>query len=338
MKQVQVMAAVAAWALVGAASAAEQRYVVLGAADSLTLSDYVEVWGVGSTSRYANPATEVGDPFRFLLDSRLGTTDVPQASTTLGPSLSFGYDPTATDFFTSVSGRSKRYVGGTSLLSVPVASGDPVTLASTSNTVTMSVSAAHKTQGFNFFSAAPTVDGPLPGSTLNFSVPAASVATYNVDLVSLLGPSASSEPGSFDLSGFTVLPVRLTSPSAFRPVGVGVTLQHFDAAGGLDPVLPTSLDDSSFSSGGHISVIFDGVFTVAVNAADYASTADYSAAKTWVDTNIRQINVESSVDWRISTLTPVPEPTAAWLLLLGLPLVLARRGAGRPPAAPTAGR
>jgi len=284
-------------------------------------SSYMEVWGVGSNSRYANPATDPGDLFHDLI----AVPEIASQSLLSGYAFStaaWTFDPAAAPVSVGASGNSARYA--MSALGVGLSGGGNVALSSADTQLLVSRSTNHHTQLLRFGYVLPTVDGPLAGSTFSFGVTGGT--TTGVDLVSLLGPSAYTVSG-FDLSAFASLPVRLTAPSVMRPVFLGVDLFRSNPSAdfGITPQATLSLADFDSAT---ISVAFDGVYGVSVDAADFASNDAYLAARDWVQANVRQVNYEVYASWQIGALqtTPVPETGTLALSLLGLPaLALLRR-------------
>lgn len=276
-------------------------------------TSYLEVWGVGSNSRYALPATDPGDAYHPLISG------LEQASQALLSRYGFAfadwtYDPAAAPLSVSASGNTARYAMGP--LTVQLAGNGPLAAISTADTqLVVSRSSNRHTQLVRFTYPLPTVDGPLPGSTFSYPVPGG--ATTPVDLVSLLGPTAYYVNG-FDLGAFSSLPVRLTAPALMRPVQIEVAFGRTNASVEFGVAPPATLSLADFDSA-TISATFDGVFGVSVDPADFDSNDAYLAAQDWVQANIRQINYEGTANWAVGSLqtAPVPEPATAWLWMAG---------------------
>lgn len=277
-------------------------------------SSFMEVWGVGSNSRYANPATNPGDLFHHLIEPA-ETASQSLLSGYVFANAGWSFDPAAAPISVSASGNTARYA--MSPLDVTlIGGGSNVTLSTAETQLVLSRSANHHTQLLNFRYTLPTVDGPLPGSTFSFAVPGG--ATIGTDLVTLLGPGAYSVSG-FDLSAFATLPVRLTTPSVMRPVHLSVAFGRANPSADFGVTPPTTLSLADFDSA-TIQAVFDGVYGVSVDPADFASNDTYVTARDWVQANVRQINYEVAASWNIGALqtTPVPEASSALMLALGL--------------------
>jgi hypothetical protein len=317
--------AVAAVSLTTSAQAATQAYVAQGGLEPLTGAccssyAYMEVWGFGATSPpYANPATDPGDMFNSLIASS-SVLSAAALSGYTGASANFSYDPSAAPYFINSTGRGARYDIGQMTVEVSGAGAGPVTFSDTDNMLAVSRNVAGNLQVLNFTRKASTADGPIPGSTFSYS--AGSSSTSTVDLVTLLGPSAYFVSG-FDLSAFAALPVRLTTPTQFRPVGYSLFLQRNVPGAVFTTAPPASLNLADFNVATSVTVYFDGIYGVTVDPADYATNDGYLAASDWVSANIRQIDFEQSLDYTIGSLTqaPVPEPHTAWMLVAGLCVV-----------------
>lgn len=311
-----------------AASAAEQSYLVQGSlvpfGQYSRTWGYMEVWGAGYTTsggRYASPLTDLGDPFYSLVAGSYAASQLALSGYGAA-SISVNYDPMAIPYDISANGRSARYATSGMQL-VMTDSGTTSQQMSASDThlgVSQSTSPTNQHyQTLGFGRIALTLDGPIPGS--NFSYTAGPGASMPADLVALLG-SASYSPISehFDLSAFSALPVRLTAPTVFRPVGFGLTLQRtnsdINGTYSIDP--PSALDAVNWNGFTELYVYFDGLYEVDVDAADYATNEAYLAASNWVSTNISQINYEQVLSYRVNGISAVPEPAAALLLLSGL--------------------
>lgn len=286
-------------------------------------SSYLEVWGVGSNSRYALPATDPGDVFHPLID---GTEAASQAllSNYFFAFAGWTYDPAASPVSVSTSGNTARYAMGP--LAVNLNGSAPSAGISTGETqLVVSRSSSRHNQLVRFTYALPTVDGPIPGSTFSYAVPGG--GTTMVDLVSLLGPTAYFVSG-FDLSAFSALPVRLTAPTVMRPVLVDVAFGRSNPNIEFGVAPPATLSLADFDSA-TISATFDGVFGVGVDPADFASNDDYVAARDWVQANLRQIDYEGTAYWNVGSLqtAAVPETGSLplWLAGLGVLTVLRRR-------------
>jgi len=281
---------------------------------------FMEVWGTGSTSRYANPATDPGDVFYNLIAGS-STASVTALAGYASVTAGLGYDPAASPYSVSASGNGANYAVSPVQLQFGGSGLPPLVLAASDIRLTVARNSSHHFQSLNFTRIAPTVDGPLPASS--FSYVAGSTADFRVDLVSLLGPSAYYVSG-FDLSGFSSLPVHLTTPSVFRPVGFSVYFSRNDPAADYSTAPPSTLDLAAWNGGVQLVAYYDGLYGVSVDGADYATTDAYTAAASWVQANIRQINFEQGVTYNLTSLTAVPEPAAASLLLLGLAAVAAQ--------------
>lgn len=306
-------------ALAGAAQAAGQTYQVQGTAPAFVAGNgnsFMEIWGVGSNSRYANPGTDPGLPFSSLI---AGADAATQAATAGFASAvaKFAMDPAALPLTVAANGNSATYAS--SPVTIDVAGGPSFLLSAPQFRVGRSTNL--HTQTLSFGIPGCTCDGLLAGNTFSFA--AAPEPSVGVDLKALLASGAGS---GFDLSGFSALPIRLQAPTAFNVVYAGVILSRTDAATNFGITPPASLLPASAYNSASFSVAFDGLYGVSVAAADYASNADFLAAQSWVTGNIRQINYESGVTWTIDSISAVPEPNAAWLFLIGLLPVAARAG------------
>jgi hypothetical protein len=277
---------------------------------------YMEVWGTGPTPAYANPATDPGDPFNALIasSSALSTTVL---SAFTGGSASLGYDPSAAPYFVNPTNGNARYNIPPMTIQISGAGQSPVTLSANDTVLIVSKNAAGTFQRLNFTRNANTVDGPLPGNTDSYGT--ASSSTFVTDLVKLLDPTTAYISNGFDLSAFTTLPVRLATPTVFRPVGFQVFLRRSISGGSIPNQPPASLSLSDYLSA-DLNVFVDGVYGVTVDPSDFADSASFAAASNWVSANIRQINFEQSLDYTLSSITPgpVPEPGTWALLLAGL--------------------
>lgn len=324
----KMMGLVAATLLVGAAAAGHAAGLTARASGVLIPfapadgSSYMEVWGVGSTTRYANPATDPGDLFHDLIAPAEGASQLLLAGHAFA-NANWSYDPAASPISVTPSGNTARYAMSPLIVDLPGLPGIALSSADTQLQVTRSSN--HHTQLVTFRHALPTVDGPLAGSTYSFGVPGGSIT--GVDLVELLGPTAYFVSG-FDLSAFTTLPVRLTAPTTMRPVHLDVQFSRTNASADFGIAPPETLSLADFDSA-TIHVAFDGVFSVGVDPADFATNDAYLTARDWVQANVRQINYETFASWQVGALqtTPVPE-TATWMLLaVGLAVVARRRRA-----------
>lgn len=302
---------------VGSAHAAEQRYLAVAEPSSRSFNHYVEVWGVGSYSRYASSS----DPALDLLAQPRATTNLFFGHMS-GASLSLSYDPSAALVRTSASGLTHYYPAGPMEFVASLDDGSALPISSSANqtSVRLLTSSSGTRQMVAFQPIAATVEGPLPGSTVSYSAP--STPSKLVDLVALL-TSADTSSG-FDLSGFSRLPVRLAGPTTFQPVHIYAVLQTQPGVN-LTTALPNDLSLSTFSRLAQIQVYFDGVYGVTVDAGDYGSNIEFQAAKSWVDDNIRQINYEGYAAWSVASLTAVPEPAALALWAVGGLFLLGRR-------------
>jgi hypothetical protein len=323
--------AIAATSLSPVAQAATQFYSAQGALAPLTgtvCTDpnpggcpasyaFMEVWGPGpsTTSAYANPATNPGDPFSGLIASSSALSNAVLGGFT-GGSAGFGYDPTVAPYFVSANGRNARYETPPMTVQMSGVGGATISLSDSDTKLTVNRNGAGTAQNLTFTNKANTVDGPIPGSTFSYSAPSSSTST--VDLVALMGPTAYFVQG-FDLSAFSTLPVRLTTPSVFRPVGFVVYLQRSQPGANFTTAPPASLSLSDYFAA-NLYVYFDGIYGVTVDPSDYPDSTSFAAASNWVGANIRQINFEQSLDYTLSSITPgpVPEPGTWALLLAGL--------------------
>jgi hypothetical protein len=309
----------AAACLVTSSHAATQNYTAQGSLDTVTSYAYMEVFGYGTANPYANPATDAGDVFNYLI-APSSALAVSALGGYANGSSSFGYDPAAAPFFVSASGRIARYDIPPMTVQLSDSGGATIVLSATDTQLGVNRSVSANSQVLSFTRKAGTVDGPIPGSTFSYAAPSSSTST--VDLVTLMGPTAYFVQ-AFDLSAFSTLPVRLTSPTVYTPVGFVLSLGRFVSGGGFTTTPPASLNLADFNSAATLSVYFDGVFGVSVDAADYSDAASFAAASNWVSANIRQIDFEQSVDYALSSLTlaPVPEPGTWVLLLAGVGIV-----------------
>ncbi len=300
----------------GVAVGASGLLIPFGPADG---TSYMEVWGVGDTSRYANPATDPGDLFHSLIAPAEASSQALLSGYGLA-SASWSFDPAAAPLSVSASGNTARYA--MSALGVGLFGGPSIALGTADTQLAVTRTTNHHTQVLTFRHALPTVDGPLVGSTYSFGVTGGAIT--NVDLVTLLGPSAYYVNG-FDLSAFATLPVRLTAPSVMRPVYLGVQFARTNASADFGVTPPATLSLADFDSA-LIQVAFDGVYDIAVDPADFASNDAYVTARDWVQANVRQINYETFGSWQVDFLqtTPVPEAPAMLMLAGGLLIVTVR--------------
>lgn len=299
---------------------AETRYIAAGDPSDRTRNHFLEVWGVGSYERYAMPATNSGDDFDHLISSVSAWSDIV-SSRIISGGIEFGYDRLAPIQSTTISGRTAYYAAGNIDFSSSTALNANPMISSMENQVSVSATVNGNRQTLNFGRIAATVEGSLPGQGLGYSAPQA--FDFQVDLVSLLNSAYYSN--GFDVAGFGTLPVRLTSPTVFNPVYLGVSLFRSKTGGGFTTALPNSLSFPEFN--GSFFVAYDGVFDVSVVESDFESNSDYILASNWVNDNIRQISYEFQDIWTISSLTAVaevPEP-ATWALALGGALLLGMR-------------
>lgn len=322
----RMMGLVAATLLVGAAAAGHAAGLTANASGVLIPfapadgSSYLEVWGVGSTSRYANPASDPGDLFHGLIAPAEGASQLLLSGHAFA-NANWSYDPSAAPISVTPSGNSARYAMSSLTVNLPGVPG--IALSSADTQLQVSRSSNHHTQLVTFRHALPTVDGPLAGSTYSFGIPGGG-STTGVDLVELLGPTAYFVSG-FDLSAFTTLPVRLTAPTTMRPVHLDVQFSRTNASADFGIAPPATLSLADFDTA-TIHVAFDGLFSVGVDPADFATNDAYVTARDWVQANVRQINYEAFASWQVGSLqtAPVPE-TATWMLLAAGLVVVAKR-------------
>ena len=230
----------------------------------------------------------------------------------------FGYDPLATP---SSSGPGLVNYYPAQPLTVTLDSGSATALLSMDGTsLRVAVSSNGHLQNLAFRRTLSTVEGAVPG--IDFGYTSAPQAPFAVDLVTLLGPSAFQDPPFAGLDSFVTLPVRLSAPTSYQLVGLGVQLIRSNAAALFTPTPPPFLLSLSEYNRVHLAyAFFDGVYGVTVDPADFSDPAQYAAARDWTQANIRQINFEAGLAFDILTLEAVPEPPGWLLLVAGLMIV-----------------
>lgn len=308
--------------LAGAAQAADQSYALQGSRLPSDGAGYLEVFGYAGAGQepYANIGALSTSRFDYLIAGSRAASNAALASFSAA-SATLSYDPALAPLSTAANGRSARYPAGP--LSIILDAGSSSVPMSTSDLVLLvNRSANGSSQNVAFTRAVGTVEGPLSGIVFSYSAPPA--APLAADLVALVDPASGALSRGFDLSGFDSLPIRLEAPTVFRPVTLSLQMSRSGPAGSFDIAPPASLSLQDWS-GASLSVVFDGVYGVAVDRADYASDEAHAAASAWVSTHIRQIDFETVLDFNVSSISAVPEPASALLLALGLGGLLSYR-------------
>lgn len=115
------------------------------------------------------------------------------------------------------------------------------------------------------------------------------------DFVYDLLDSTSFASGATGLPPLSAIPVRLTEPSIIEATQLSLFL--YDAKDGTiaNTQLPTHLTLVDFSSDATLGMYFDYDVTFTVNAADYASDADFQLAQNYVTNNLLTVSVSKSI-------------------------------------------
>lgn len=167
-------------------------------------------------------------------------------------------------------------------------------------------------------------------TSLSFSsaIPSAGIgysdAAPGIELVDLAAVIRSDPDNTFDLTGISSLPVRLTSPQSFEQTFFyGFAIGTRSNVAPFTSPLPSALQLADYNSAFGFGADYEGQYVVSVNPADYASLPDYEAASAWVSSHVQQITYYHTLDYTIDVLqaASVPEP-ANYLLLTGGMLAL----------------
>ena len=172
-----------------------------------------------------------------------------------------------------------------------------------------------------------SMEGAFSGAGLQ--APAAAAATAVVDL--LADPMFSaSYSGAGSLASLSQLIVRV-QPGVNRTLAAA-SLSFFDRDGDAlaDLAPPPVLAPGDFAPA-ELSLRFSGMAGLALDRADYSSTAAFDAATAfWAASGFDSVGVEEFARW---TAAPIPEPSSLLLLLAGMAVVRTAARARRTAAA-----
>lgn len=236
------------------------------------------------------------------------------------------YDPALITSSNSVNSVAASFGGGGTLFAVLAGgtSGSPLTFSNESsgfNTVILVNNARLEPSGDTLF---------LPGGIDIFAVGMS--GGTNGDLSLANGPPRTTK---LDLlsdpffvttyNGLTPLPtlpsltvtlahpdtLRLSAPQMFFRDLTGTALSDLNAPA----TLPVGAAQTIL-----LSLPFQGLMTLSIDAADYANGSEYAAATTWLSTSgFRSATLVQSAGWEV---TPIPEPSSTLLMLLGVSTLL----------------
>lgn len=133
--------------------------------------------------------------------------------------------------------------------------------------------------------------------------------------------------GAVPLPALSQLTVTVEHPATVQLGAPALVFLDRSGTAFTGPNPPPTIPTANFADA-LFSMPFSGVIDLAIEAADYANSADYSAATAWLSASgFRSVSLSQSTTWAIS---PVPEPSKAMLLLFGLGIVfLARQNFSR---------
>lgn len=309
------LAAMSAMLAFGTLAQAQQlKYVTSGTLDPASLAYgnfYIAGPVIGSSQAYAFGYSGLSAAVDAMLARPFAVSQNALAPLT-NITAQFGYNAstpalsTSTNAVRSISTYAVDDIAAT--LSGPGASA--VDLLATNTTLTVNTRATRTTLSFN--------SGSLSAG-IGYSD-----ATPGIELVDLAAVIRSDPDNSFDLTGISSLPVRLTSPQSFEQTFFyGFAFGTRSNVAPFTSPLPNALQLADYDRAFSFGAQYEGRYVVTVNPADYASLPEYEAASAWVSSHVQQITYFSTVDYNIGVLqaASVPEP-ANYLLLSGGMLAL----------------